>query len=124
MILAEKLQQADANSLRVPLFKVTESITVPGQAMDLAYAMKQYKKGSLIERAKAFYESKGFEMPEFNMMSRVEKLQALAVYRKLAKESFDNIQTTQNEILQQREEKAAKAAAERKSDRGEQPDAK
>lgn len=97
--------------------KEQRSLTVPGLAINLQYAMKQYKMGSPIEKMKAIYEEEGVIMPNFNMMSRIEKLEELAKFRQLKTESISQLNNIRNEAI--REESIQKeAAAQRKSDTG------
>lgn len=63
----------------------TESLTIPGQAINLKYCMQQYLRGSLIDRAVGFYEKEGMTSPDFSKMDRVDKLAALGEYRKEVK---------------------------------------
>lgn len=91
--------------------KNNNSLTIPGLAMNLKFAMEQFKRNTLIEKTKAYYETKGFEMPNFSMMSRIERLQALSDFRHLKQKSFDEIIKTQKDALEQKQTaKAAKAA--------------
>lgn len=105
-----------------------QSMSIPGQAFNLKLAMEQYKRGSLVERAKGFYEKQGFETPDFNSMSHIEKLQALAEYRQIAKatrEKLDgNIAKANNkfkaDVLEK--QKQAKAKGGKASDDSGKPD--
>lgn len=83
----------------------TDSLTIPNQAFDLAYAMKQYKAGTLVERAKGYYEQKGLETPDFDRMSKVEQLTELAKYRKLVKTLPDQINSEVTKAQQKVHEK-------------------
>lgn len=81
MILQKKLVDVKFNINFRLIEKPTNSLAVPGQAMNLKLAMEQYKKGTLIEKVKGYYEREGFEAPDFNMMSRIEQLHALSEFR-------------------------------------------
>lgn len=95
------------------------SLTVPGLAINLEYAMKQYKMGSPIEKMKAIYEEEGMIMPNFNMMTRIEKLQELAKFREMRIDSISQLNNLQNEAIQKESvERSEEAAAKRKSDSG------
>jgi len=89
MILQQKLEK---RKYQLPKQKETpqQSITIPGQALNLKFAMEQFKRGSLIERTKGFYEKEGMVSPDFGSMSRIERLQALADFRKLKFDSSRN----------------------------------
>lgn len=108
----------------------TQGLTIPGQGFNLRYAMEQYKRGSLVERAVAFYEKEGMEMPDFQSMTRIEKLSALADYRKeveRTKTLLNNNEKRKADVLEQ-QQKAKQQESERvqrKSDSdGGKPDAK
>lgn len=100
MILQQKqVDRAYALNVRF-IAKPTQSLSVPGQAFNIKLAMEMYKKGQPIEKVKGFYEKEGFECPDFNMMSRIEKLQALADYRILRKEKAEKLDTTYDKANQ------------------------
>lgn len=110
--------------------KVTESLTIPGQAFNLRLAMEQYKKGSLVERVKGYYEKQGFETPDFNQMTRIERLEKLAEYRSTVKHIGAKLRDANNKAKKQHDEAVLKEKQKqqsqggRSSDRNDQPDAK
>lgn len=116
-----KLQPKQANSATtfpnqniIVLGPPQQSLAIPDQAMNLEYAMKQYKRGTLEERAKGYYEQKGLEVPDFDRMSKIEKLMQLAEFRKITKNASDtigvginNLKNIKNELVQQEKAKAS-----------------
>lgn len=86
MILQKKLVDNRYSLVTSTQEKKTESFTIPGQGFNLSLAMQQYKKGTLVERVHGFYEKNGFETPDFNQMTKLEQMEALAKYRKIVKE--------------------------------------
>lgn len=59
-----------------------KKITIPGLGVNIANVMQMYARGSLEERAKGYYEKKGMEVPDFAMMSKIERMEALSEYQK------------------------------------------
>lgn len=109
MILQERISQFPAIKAPVKLRKgekVQLSLTIPGQSMNLNHAMEQYKRGSLIERATAFYEKQGYEMPHFERMSTVERLGELAKFRKMKLESINKLKKIEKDVLEQKQKAA------------------
>lgn len=80
----------------VPSGKV---ITLPGQAVDMKSAINQYRAGSLVERAKGYYERAGMEVPQFEKMSKVDQLLALGEYRKTVLEKQLDLQKFKQDAL-------------------------
>lgn len=112
--------------------KVTPSLTVPGIGFNLALAMEQYKRGTLVERVKGFYEKEGFETPEFDKMTKLDQLYELAKYRKMRKEAANNLEAAYakanqkqqaNEVLEQKK-KAEKPGRSTDSGEGTKPSGK
>lgn len=129
MILQQRVESQNAYMVQKPTGVPTQSLTIPGQGFNLKYAMEQYKRGSLVERAIAFYEKEGLEMPDFKSMSRIEKLEALANYRierKRLEELLINNQNRQADVLakQQKAKQQESERVQRKSDTDAKPDAK
>lgn len=56
-------------------------ITMPNRSVDIKTAIKNMAFGSIENRAGAFYEEQGIQIPDFRMMDRIQKLQALEQYR-------------------------------------------
>lgn len=68
-----------------------KKITMPGLGVDIKQVMLMYARGSEVERAKGYYEQQGMEVPDFDRMSHIEKLEALAELRKSAKQATEEI---------------------------------
>lgn len=116
MILQIKQQNRPYQLPTAGSTKVTQSLTIPGQAFNLAYAMEQYKRGNLVERALGYYEKQGMEIPDVRMMDKIERMELLAHYRQLVKNSQTNIEADFNRAKKRNNElvekqKAEKAAA-------------
>lgn len=127
MILQQK-QTGKKYALSVkPTGKVTPSLSIPGQAFNINLALQQYKKGNLTDRVAGYYESEGMDVPDFNMMTNLEKLEELAKYRKIVKEKAAKLdaahtlanQKYQKDVLEKQNQK--ESPGERKNDSGEPP---
>lgn len=68
-----------------------KKITMPGLGVDIKQIMLMYARGSEVERAKGYYEKVGMPIPDFDRMSHIEKLEALAQIRKQKKEAEGKI---------------------------------
>lgn len=66
-------------------------ITMPGMALNPGRAIEQMALGRIEERVRTFYEQEGMVIPDFYMMDRIDKLQALENYRAYAKRIRDEI---------------------------------
>lgn len=129
MILQQRLAPLAAINYQKPTGKVTPSLTIPGRAIDMKYAMEQYKRGTLIERTAAIYEKEGMVMPDFAMMTRIERLQKLAEFRAMsatAVEKINNLhnqaKTKHNEVLAEKQKQ--KESGSKRTDNTDKPDAK
>lgn len=115
MILQQHIETKKGYLVPKSTGKPTESLTIPGQGINLKYAMEQYRRGSLIERAIAFYEDEKMPMPDFQNMDRIERLGALAEYRKDVKR-LGNILTNDAKLksdVADKQEKAKQQQSER-----------
>lgn len=54
------------------------SLTIPNQSVNIGEALKRYSAPSIAERLKGYYEDEGMEMPNFDKLDKVERLQLLA----------------------------------------------
>lgn len=95
-------------------------LTQPGMASKATEALAKLKAGTLIDQAKGYYDTMGIEVPDFNMMDKVQKLNALNEYR----ESFEKNKTAFKAALVKQKEAAVKAqkAAEAKAKPSSSPD--
>lgn len=120
MILSQHVESKPGYKMAL---KGGKSLTIPGLAMDLKFAMQQYKRAQPIEKMIAYYEKEGLEMPDFGMMNTIEKYEALNDFRKQkkqAEEELSNIQNRrQNEILAEKQAKAKASRDSSVSDTGE-----
>lgn len=128
MILQERISSVPAIRSQKPRGKVTESLTLPDQGINIKYAMEQYKRGQLVEKVKGYYEKEGMVSPDFSMMTRLQKLQALADFRKMRAAAETEMIRLHNDAKTKHNESLAKKKAEeanRRSDPdGSKPDAK
>lgn len=99
--------------------KATLSITIPNQALDIKYAMKAYKSGTLIEKQQAIYEKEGIEMPNFSMMDRIQKLEEFARIRKLKKDSLFKLEKIKSDATAKQKAAQGAKAPNEKHDSGE-----
>lgn len=70
-----------------------DKITMPGLSIDVKKALQQYAMGTMEERAKGYYEDKGMPIPDFDHMSRIERLVQLGIYRQQIKEANEQLET-------------------------------
>lgn len=54
------------------------SLTIPNQAVNIADAINRYSAPSILEKLKGYYEEEGLELPNFDRLDKVERLQLLA----------------------------------------------
>lgn len=54
------------------------SLTIPNQAVDIKIAITRFSAPSIEERLKGYYEEEGLELPNFDRMDKIERLQLLA----------------------------------------------
>lgn len=52
-------------------------ITMPGMATNVKQALRMYRDGSFVEKAGAYYEEEGMPIPNFDRMSKIDRLMAL-----------------------------------------------
>lgn len=133
MILQEKLENRAYNISYKPLEKPTQSLTIPGAGFNIKLAMEQYKRGTLVERVKGYYEKQDMVVPDFNQMDRIQKLEALAHFRQVVKDKtakldaahLEAIKKQQAHVLEQKQkQKEASESGKRSGDTTKPPDAK
>lgn len=54
------------------------SLTIPHQAIDIGKSVLRYSAPSIQEKLKGYYEEEGLELPNFDRLDKVERLQMLA----------------------------------------------
>jgi len=54
------------------------SLTIPYQAVNIFDAIRRYSAPSIAEKLKGYYEDAGMELPNFDRLDKVERLQLLA----------------------------------------------
>lgn len=125
MILQVKQVDRPYSLVTKTVEKAKLSMAIPGAAFNLKLAMEQYKKGSLVERVKGYYEAKGFETPEFDKMTKLERMEQLAIFRKQKRELADkldkshekaNLKFNEDVRIKQEKTKAAETTANRRAD--------
>lgn len=57
------------------------SLTIPGQAIEIGLAVKRFSAPTIQERLKGYYEQEGLELPNFDRLSKIERLDLLAESR-------------------------------------------
>jgi len=101
-----------------------KKITMPGMAINDVEAMKRYVAGTIVEQAKGFYEEKGMEVPDFDRMDRIQKLEALEEFRMKFQESKELLTKHINDAKANKERRDAEKASAKKAGKestGEQP---
>jgi len=54
------------------------SLTIPNQSVNISDAITRYSAPSIAEKLKGYYEEEGMELPNFDRLDKVERLQLLA----------------------------------------------
>lgn len=54
-----------------------KKITLPGLSINMEEALKTYSRGDIETNFSKFYEEKGFPIPDFDKMDRIERLEAI-----------------------------------------------
>lgn len=85
------IQQIHLEPHPKPEISGKDKITMPGLGIDVKRALQQYAMGTMEERAKGFYEQQGLPIPDFDRMSKIERLVALNDTRELAKAQRENL---------------------------------
>lgn len=86
------------------------SLSIPNQAIDIAVSVKRFSAPTIQERLKGYYEEEGLELPNFDRLSRIERLDLLSESReKLSKAKFDADKAIDD--FQNKEHAKAEAAA-------------
>lgn len=89
------------------------SLTIPNQAISIKIAVDRFSAPSIQERLKGYYEEEGLELPNFDRLDKVERLQYLAD----AKENLFHAKKAANDAVDNFEAKAnAEADAKAKSE--------
>lgn len=57
------------------------SLSIPNQAIDIAVSVKRFSAPTIQERLKGYYEEEGLELPNFDLLSKIERLDLLAASR-------------------------------------------
>lgn len=95
------------------------SLTVPGMAINVRDQLIRLQRGEPIERMAGVYASHaGIEIPEFEKMSRLEKLDWAAQHREQLQETKERIlhQLRETEKQKHEKEKTQKAATDNSGD--------
>lgn len=86
------IQQIHIAPYPTPEVPTGKKITMPGQAVDIKQVIEMYSRGTMEERARGFYEQEGMPIPDFERMSKIERLEKLAEYHKQIVEASKNIE--------------------------------
>lgn len=81
-------------------------ITMPGLAVNIQRAMQQYNLGDPVIQAKGWYEQQNMPIPDFDRMSKIDRLMALESYRKEAKAKtnlLDDLEKNVNTKIKEKE---------------------
>lgn len=54
------------------------SLTIPNQSVNISDAITRYSAPTIAEKLKGYYEDEGMELPNFDRLDKVERLQLLA----------------------------------------------
>lgn len=83
------------------------SLSIPNQAIDIAVSVKRFSAPTIQERLKGYYEEQGMELPSFDLLSKIERLDLLAESR----ERLSNAKNSANDAIDKFEAAKAKSAA-------------
>lgn len=78
------------------------SLTIPNQAVDIKIAITRFSAPSIEARLKGYYEEEGLELPNFDRMDKIERLQLLAD----TKADMDNAKLRAKKAFHEAAEKA------------------
>lgn len=53
------------------------NLTIPNQAIDIGKSLLRYSAPTIQEQLKGYYENEGLELPNFDMLSKIERLELL-----------------------------------------------
>lgn len=70
-----------------------KKITMPGLAVSISQGLQRLDKGGIVDQAAAYYEEQGMPIPQFEMMSKIEKLEALNEYRQKVKKADETLKS-------------------------------
>lgn len=85
------------------------SLTIPNQAIDIAVSVKRFSAPTIQERLKGYYEEEGMELPNFDLLSKIERLDLLAESR----ERLSNSKKSANDAIDNFEKATAAAKADK-----------
>lgn len=63
------------------------ALTIPNQAIDIKTAVTRFSAPTITEQLQGYYESEGLELPNFELLSKLEQLDKLAECREIFKHS-------------------------------------
>lgn len=53
------------------------NLTIPNQAIDIGKSLLRYSAPTIQEQLKGYYENEGLELPNFDILSKIERLELL-----------------------------------------------
>lgn len=89
-----------------------QRITLNARVIDSKEAFQLYHQGHIIDRMAGFYDQEGYLEPDFYMMDKVARLQALNRYKDMRDEAKEKEKELQADLLafKQKQAEAAQAA--------------
>lgn len=98
-----------------------KKITMPGMGISIEELMTKYSAGTLLDKAKGFYEKQGMRQPDWDRLDRIEKLEYLNEYRETVRLNTELLNNKYNEAKQKHARAQAdkqKAASQKAQDSG------
>lgn len=92
-----------------------KKLTIPARTRSPLEAFKMFEMGQPIDQVAGYYEAEGYLEPDFHMMDKIQKLQALNDYRELMeknKKAYDEYNTNVINEAKAKAEAQEKAAFE------------
>lgn len=86
------------------------SLSIPNQAIDIAVSVKRFSAPTIQERLKGYYEEEGLELPNFDLLSKIERLDLLAASREKLHTTHKTANDAVNDFNAKEKAKAEAAA--------------
>lgn len=96
-------------------------ITNPSAYLSPSNVLQMLNAGSLIENTRAFYEEEGMEVPDFDKLTKIEKMEALAEYRTMLQQKRAEMQEHAKKAVEKEQLKQQKANAKANAGSAEPP---
>lgn len=86
-----------------------QRLTINARVINTKEAYALYHQGHVVDRMAGYYEQQGYLEPDFYMMDKVSRLQALNRYRQMMQDAREKQKTLEADLQVKRAEEALKA---------------